>query len=348
MSEAQKPFEDEGGDSIAPLRSQEISFDAPVVAAVPPPQRDARWVFFGPEGLRAGWSVLIFVAIYLGMAVGIFAVVAHFHHAKHNAGAAMSPGLGIVNEGVQLLLVAIATWVMSRIESRPMLSYGYQGRARGARFFWGLVWGFVAISALVFSLDKLRYLSLDGVALGGEAALRYAVLWGVMFLIVGLFEESLLRGYLQFTLMRGMGFWWGALLLSFVFGFGHGHNPGESPVGLIAAGAVGLVFCLSLWYTGSLWWAVGFHAAWDWGESYFYGTADSGGLAQGHLLREHPMGNALWSGGTTGPEGSWLVFPLLALITLLMVAWWGRRSEKPFRGMGWRPQTQDTGYRLRG
>jgi uncharacterized protein len=29
----------------------------------------------------------------------------------------------------------------------------------------------------------------------------------------------------------------------------------------------GLLFCLSLRRTGSLWWAVGFHAAWDWGQT---------------------------------------------------------------------------------
>ena len=58
--------------------------------------------------------------------------------------------------------------------------------------------------------------------------------------------------------------------------------------------------------TGSLWWAIGFHAAWDWGESYFYGTSDSGLMARGHLFGEHPVGKLLWSGGgftTDSPAG---------------------------------------------
>ncbi len=103
-------------------------------------------------------------------------------------------------------------------------------------------------------------------------------------------------------------------------------------MGLFAAGAIGLVFCLSLWYTGSLYWAVGFHAAWDWGESYFYGTSDSGMVAQGHLLGEHPVGKLLWSGGPTGPEGSLLVIPLILIIALAMWLWWGRRVVSPFAG----------------
>ncbi len=132
-----------------------------------------------------------------------------------------------------------------------------------------------------------------------------------MFIFTGIFEESLLRGYLQYTLTRGMGFWWGALLMSVLFGAIHGSNKGESPVGLFSAGAAGLVFCLSLWYTGSLWWAIGFHATWDWAQTFFYGTPDSGMVARGHLMSEHPVGPLLWSGGPTGPEGSLYIVPLL-------------------------------------
>ena len=93
---------------------------------------------------------------------------------------------------------------------------------------------------------------------------------------MGIFEESLLRGYLQYTLSRGIGFWWAALLLSIAFAVWHVSNSGESLLGLLSVGAGGFVFCLSLWYTKSLWWAVGFHAGWDWGQSYFYGTPNSG------------------------------------------------------------------------
>jgi hypothetical protein len=49
------------------------------------------------------------------------------------------------------------------------------------------------------------------------------------------------------------------------------------------------------------------------------------------------MGSALWSGGPTGPEGSVIVLPLLLAIALMMVLWWGKRGEQPFRGMAWRP-----------
>lgn len=303
------------------------------------PDRGPRWIFVGPHGIRAGWSMLIFAAIIVGLAFAINEAFAHFmrHHPHPRPGGPLPPSLGMIGEGLQVLLVLAATFVMSRIEHKSVLAYGYQGQARAVRFLSGLVWGFIALSVLVLSLWKLGYLDLDGIALGGESALRYAAEWGLMFLLVGIFEESIMRGYLQFTFTRGVGFWWGALVMSFLFGFGHHSNMGESPIGLIAAGAIGFVFCLSLWYTGSLWWAVGFHCAWDWAESYFYGTADSGLVVQGHLFREHPAGPLLWSGGATGPEGSVLILPLIVIMALLMVLWWGRRVRSPFAGAAFRP-----------
>ena len=60
--------------------------------------------------------------------------------------------------------------------------------------------------------------------------------WAVMFLLVGFFEEFLLRGYSQFTLTRVMGFWPAAVLLSCTFGLIHIRNGGEEWTGLLAAG----------------------------------------------------------------------------------------------------------------
>ena len=113
-----------------------------------------------------------------------------------------------------------------------------------------------------------------------------------------------------------LGFWTAALVFSILFGLGHGKNPGESPIGLLSAGLAAMVFCLSLWRTGSLWWAIGFHASWDWAQSFLYGVADSGIMVQHHLLSTHPIGKPILSGGATGPEGSIFILAIMVLIIL--------------------------------
>jgi hypothetical protein len=114
----------------------------------------------------------------------------------------------------------------------------------------------------------------------------------------------------------------GGLAASGAFGLWHAGNSCESPLGLLVVGAGGFVFCLSLWYTKSLWWAVGFHAGWDWGLSYLYGTSDGGLMMKGHLLASHPSGNPLWGGGAAGPEGSLLILPLLIMTATGIWIWW--------------------------
>jgi len=301
-----------------------------------PQDHGIEWIFWGPNRLRAGWGVLAFALLFVILIIIDGMVLRSVFHFTPKAGD-FSLRSGLTGEVSQVICVFLATLVMSLIERRPVFSYGFQGSARGIRFFSGLAWGFAAISAVVLILWKAHLLMFDGMMLHGPAIWKYAAGWGLVFLGTGFFEESLLRGYVQYTMTRGIGFWWGALIFSFLFGFVHKGNPGETPVGLFSAGAVGLVFCISLWYTGSLWWAVGFHAAWDWGESYFFGTSDSGLVAKGHLLGEHPAGNILWSGGVTGPEGSLVVIPMLLIIALLMAWWWGRRGASPFAGSGWLP-----------
>jgi membrane protease YdiL (CAAX protease family) len=174
------------------------------------------------------------------------------------------------------------------------------------------------------------WLIFDGRELHGKSAWSYGLQWGIAFLLTALFEESLLRGYLQSTLTRGVGFWWAAVLLSLAFGATHLPNHGESPIGILSVVGAGLLFCLSLWLTKSLYWAVGLHGGWDWSQSYLYGVPDSGQVASGHLFATHPSGGLIWSGGPTGPEGSLYVLPTMAIIALgVWIAWRrsGRRNE---------------------
>ena len=122
-------------------------------------------------------------------------------------------------------------------------------------------------------------------------------------------------------------FWQAAWLTSTLFGYIHTFNKGETWIGIFSAAAIGFAFCVSVRLTGSAWWAIGFHAAWDWTQTFFYGTADSGLVAHGHYLTTTPAGQVLWSGGSAGPEGSLLVIPTVLLVIVALVAIYGRKKS---------------------
>jgi membrane protease YdiL (CAAX protease family) len=114
-------------------------------------------------------------------------------------------------------------------------------------------------------------------------------------------------------------FWQAAWATSTGFGLVHTYNPGETPIGVFSAALIGFTFCVSIRLIGSAWWAISFHSAWDWAQTYFYGTPDSGLVPQGHLLTSTAAGPAIWSGGKAGPEGSLLVIPVTLLILAMLV-----------------------------
>lgn len=313
-------------ESIAPLIPE---------ASVPPPQPSTlRKVFIGADGLRAGWSLLLFIAL---LAAILFAVHIISHKLNPHPHHDETPGLSFLflSDGIPLLATLLVTWIMSKIERRPNSIYGLGGRHKVSLFFSGLAWGVIFLSLLIAILWKTGLLVIGARLLFGANALLQGAAWLVGFLLVGLLEEYLTRGYLLYTLARGiagmyrwlfktrysaaLGFWTAAIILSFLFGLGHGKNPGESPLGLLSAGLASLVFCFSLWRTGSLWWAIGLHASWDWAQSFLYGVADSGLMIKSHLLSTHPVGKPILSGGATGPEGSVYCFLVLALIAVVIL-----------------------------
>jgi hypothetical protein len=281
-------------------------------------------LFRGPNGVRAGWRALLFLVLLVAITAGSLllsrGLLRHIVAGARGTGLGAPPLLMALLESIQLGSVVLATFIMSRIEHRSITSYGLADREGGRHLALGLLWGFVALSVLIGLLAMTGHLAFDGLLLHGTPALTYAVKWGCVGLEVALFEELTFRGYLQSTLTRGMGFWPTAVLLSAGFGAAHMGNSGERTIGLASAGAIGLVFCLALWRTGSLWWPIGFHAAWDWAESYFYGTPDSGMLTRGRLFATHPTGSPLWSGGSVGPEGSVLVLVTIAGVACALVA----------------------------
>ena len=222
-------------------------------------------------------------------------------------------------KGLTAFFVVLATWIVSRLEKRPLSDYGAPPRQAFGKGFWeGSVWGFAMLSAILLVLRVSGHFRVDSVALKEGAVFRYALGWAAAFLGVAITEEFGLRGYLLFLVSRRRSFWPAAVILSLVFGAVHIPNPGENALGILQVVAIGLVFCLTIRRTGNLWFAVGFHAAWDWAETFFYGTPDSGLLGVGRFLNTSVHGPDWLTGGSAGPEGSVVALTVLLLCALLI------------------------------
>ena len=345
--------------------------------SAPPPEPLGSRLFLGPQGLRAGWSVALFGIFYY--LVLVFGSMVAFFSDRSLLDFHFTPGNTAIAEAIPLFAILVAGSILARLERRSFLDYYLRSPRPVSEFLWGAVAGFIGLSALVGMLAAGGWIHFDHAPAFGLALLRSCILWAIAFCFTGLFEEGSFRCYLQFTLNRGISFWWAlaaqaaicGITLAFDHSLGaygvyafvaiglvpcfllhlrqsthsgfwqaawvtsagfaayHTGNSGETTFGIFAVAAIGFVFCVSIRITGSAWWAIGCHAAWDWAETFFYGTANSGNVPHGSFFATSPAGKILFSGGSVGPEGSLLILPAMLFLLVLLFAYARLRPASP-------------------
>ena len=275
-------------------------------------------LFFNSRGLRAGWRLLIFVAIFMGLGLVLDRVVPVVFHLQHRP--FLDPVSLSVAEIASLVQALIATWIMARIERRHFQQYGIPPLRRAfARDFWaGAVWGIGSTSSLIGLIAAFGGYRILGLAIHGAELWYFTALWTIANLLIGFSEELQFRAYLLFTTADGIGFWAAAILLSIGFGAMHFFfKPHERWEDFASTGLLGLFMCFTLRRTGSLTFAIGFHAAFDFANLFVWSGQNAGEYAPGHLLQTTWQGPQWVTGGLLGPEASRLVFPVIALMFLL-------------------------------
>jgi hypothetical protein len=282
----------------------------PALQRTPTPKGSSlKNVFIGLNGLRSGWRVLLFyvllASLIFTLAVAIRAIRAWLglpHHATN----VLTPGRALLNESVILFAVLFTSAIFARFEKRTFADYGLPLRgAFGSRFLEGLLWGFAQLAGLLLVLRATGNFHFGSLGVTPAKVPAFAVLWAVLFIMVGLAETFAFSGYALSTLTRGLGFWPAAALLAFLFGGLHlAVNAGENWLGSVNLVIAGLLLAFTLQRTGNLWFAIGIHAAWDWAQSFAFGVPDSGIAVVGHLLNPTFQGSKWMTGGTVGPEGS--------------------------------------------
>jgi uncharacterized protein len=275
-------------------------------------------IFLGPNGVRAGWRAALYVALFLLLLTLAASVGRAIRLAAVGPTTAITPGILALQEGLAVTSAIIAAVIMSRLERRHFGEYGMPlALAFGKNFWIGLIWGIITVSALMFAIHTVDGYSFGTVELAASDIARYAAEWAAAFLLVGIAEEFLFRGYLQYTLTSGMRFWPAAVVLSCIFGAVHLRNPGEGPIGALSVFVTGIFLVFTLRRTGTLWFGIGFHAAYDFGETFLYSVPDSGIVARGHLLASSFHGPRWLTGGTVGPEASIFDFVIIAIVFVL-------------------------------
>jgi membrane protease YdiL (CAAX protease family) len=277
-------------------------------------------LFLSPDEprLRAGWRLLLH-SMGFGVTLSVLTLLAVL--LVYNRGGTFSYGLPI-DATIELLAVLITTYAARRLlDRRSFVSLGFRIDQHALP---DLVVGFLLPGLLLGAIFLVEWafgwLTIEGFAWQGmplSTWLGTLVQGLLLFIMVGVSEEVLSRGYHLQNLTDGINLFWGLLLSSSVFAFLHLLNPESSlfsSLGILAAG----YFLAYGWVrTRQLWLSIGLHIGWNLFEGTVFGFPVSGYKVEA-LIQHNPSGPGLITGGGFGPEAGLIVLPAMLLGALLI------------------------------
>jgi hypothetical protein len=116
------------------------------------------------------------------------------------------------------------------------------------------------------------------------------------------------------------------LITTALFAGAHLSKPHENAIDIGIIFVLGAILCLSVRVTGSLWWAVGWHAAFDFGQLFIVGTRNGGSVPVGRLMDVTFPGPAWITGGELGTEASYFMIPVVLGTVIYIVLFLPRWS----------------------
>ncbi|HKE36194.1 MAG TPA: type II CAAX endopeptidase family protein [Candidatus Baltobacteraceae bacterium] len=250
--------------------------------------------------------------------------------AQLHIGTELSAGSTFFYELELLVVAALVTGVLAFFERRRIDDYGMPLKGAFGALFWegllvGLIWA--GLDAVV--MIALGGMRISGLALGGWVLVRAAASWAVANVMVGVAEEFWYRSYFLQTLWKGLGFWPAAIVVSLIFTSDHYfYKSGENLYDVVSLLAFGIFACYTVLRTGSLWFVVGAHAAYDFMQFFVIGSPNGTQIPVDRLFNVTFPGPAWLTGGVLGTEASVIEYPVCALAFLYV--WWRFKKRASF------------------
>ena len=217
--------------------------------------------------------------------------------------------------GVMISLSAItATALLSRFEKIPFARFGLGGDYRMRYAFLGVACGGTLLTLLLLALRLTTGFRFGPIYADPLSTTGSGLLAAALAIAVALTQETVWWGYALVTLSVSVSFWPAAVLLGVLSGVAHYNPNAETNVGLLSAAIFEVVLAWSFRRTGSLWFALGTHAAWHFSQQFLCGVPDIGVYLPGALFTPDIAGPEWLTGGETGPMGSILMVPILGLL----------------------------------
>lgn len=227
---------------------------------------------------------------------------------------AMTLGMLFANlamTGVVMLLCRV-------LQKRKMDTLGFVKKDMGKEYLKGLGLGFLMFSAAVVLCIITGSLRIEGISAGFAPGIFLLFVLG--FVIQGMAEEVLCRGYFLVSFGRRHSMWAAVLINSILFAALHLGNSGVSPLAILNLTLFGIFASVYFIKRGSIWGIGALHSVWNLAQGNFYGVRVSGIVTNCSVFVSTPVeGRGLINGGAFGLEGGAAVTVVLLAGTFLLL-----------------------------
>ena len=262
------------------------------------------------------WALLLVVSLVLAVLMYSFAQLAFFVIDKQW----LQWTVGVVTTIAMLGLYALfVKWFEKHKAMDIPFNRIVQDTAKG------LGVGFCFFMGVVLIMMLLGLYRIDSI--GTDKPLKIISAF-FLFLLVGTGEEILFRGVLFRWIDEKWGFLVALIVSSVIFGFIHISEPSATLWSSVAiAVEAGLLLGVAYKYSGTLWFPIGIHWAWNFTQGNIFGFEVSGNDAGTALLKSTVSGPDWLTGGAFGAEAS--VIPVL--LGLILSAWYIWKIKTVFK-----------------
>ena len=216
----------------------------------------------------------------------------------------------------EIVLIFVVIYYCCKIEKLPIAAIGFVRKKAIRDYAIGIFVGALMLSAAVFICVKAGALTVQTQSVN----VLLVILYFFAFLVQGMAEEVLFRGYIFRRLCLGYSLLVSALISSLLFAVMHISNNGMATIAFLNMVVFGMFASLLVYRCdGSIWCVGALHGVWNFAQGNLFGISVSGNSLMSSIFSSTlTQGRELTNGGTFGLEGGIAVTLVLVLATAIL------------------------------
>lgn len=214
----------------------------------------------------------------------------------------------------QIVVIVLCVLIARFVQHRTL---GFKVSHAVSQYLCGCVIGICMIAAVVATGFITKAFSFHGLSNWQDTRLILLFLGG--YVIQGMAEEVLCRGYILLAIVRKNKVWAAVTFSSLIFVFMHSNNTGFGVIPVINLFLFALFEAIYFLATENIWGISAIHTTWNFVQGCIFGFGVSGEALMPSIFRFSCSDTTILSGGQFGPEGGLVVtFVMVVSIGLLL------------------------------